>query len=800
MRISTVSAAALRAVALGWFLTLAAALTAHAQLGFDLDTERVEQQQRADELAAIESELAEPGIEEGRLAELRDQLRDLRTAARGVAARVAGPREDVVRSLDALGPAPAADGEPEADDIASDRAQLRARQSALDAVAAQAALVIERTTILIDRVNVHRRGVQLDELLARGPSPFSPSIWPGDAQSFFGGVQSLADAVSAWGETDADGRGWVQIGAALAAALAVIALITIGAQALVGWIERFAVNLIGARPAGLIAAMRTLAAVIVGVTAAVIIISAAIIAEIYSSQNAAFFAAIARGAVVVFLAIGVCEALFRTTRSSNRLLPLSAPRKRVLRLIFVTAGLIYALDGVMREGAVWLGGDGALALAQTTVASVLIVALIFWGTRSALWTIEGEDGEAARVVAPRLGWLARIAAIIAIGALVLGYSALCEFILDRVFIAALAIGVLVTLRAALRDIASEARLIASRHRAQQSEDGPVAFWIAFFIDFVLFLIAAPAALVIIGVEWDVVRDWAERALFGVRVGGVTISAANILAGVAMFAAALFATRLIQSNLRRRVYPRTRMDPSVQNSLTTLMGYAGLCVAVVIGLGAAGFNFSQVALIAGALSVGVGFGLQAIVNNFVSGLILLFERPVKVGDWIVLPEGEGVVRKISVRSTMIETWDRASIIVPNSSLINGTVRNWTHTNRIARIDIPVGVSYASDPELVRDILLKCAADQPNILSDPATYVYWKDFGASSLDFELRAFIANATDGLSTKTALRFAIFKALKEAGVEIPFPQHDVHLYPTGGDKRGGGDAGGEGGADSGAR
>ena len=170
------------------------------------------------------------------------------------------------------------------------------------------------------------------------------------------------------------------------------------------------------------------------------------------------------------------------------------------------------------------------------------------------------------------------------------------------------------------------------------------------------------------------------------------------------------------------------------------------------------------------------GLQSIVNNFVSGLILLFERPIKVGDWIVTASGEGTVRKISVRSTEIETFDRSSIIVPNSELISSTVTNWTHKNKLGRITVPLGVAYGSDPEKVKEILLKCANDHPMIVSYPEPFVTWMDFGESSLDFQVRAFLGDISQGLTVRTQLRFAIFQALKEAGVEIPFPQRDVHV------------------------
>ena len=190
----------------------------------------------------------------------------------------------------------------------------------------------------------------------------------------------------------------------------------------------------------------------------------------------------------------------------------------------------------------------------------------------------------------------------------------------------------------------------------------------------------------------------------------------------------------------------------------------------------GLDLSNIALVAGALSVGIGFGLQSIVNNFVSGLILLAERPIKTGDWVVVGGDQGYVRKISVRATKIETFDRATVIVPNAELISNRVMNWMHDGSMGRIIIPVGVSYDADPEQVREILLRIADESEYVSSYPGPSVFFMDFGASSLDFELRCYIQDINSSLSAKSALRFAIFKAMKEAGIEIPFPQQDIHV------------------------
>ena len=190
----------------------------------------------------------------------------------------------------------------------------------------------------------------------------------------------------------------------------------------------------------------------------------------------------------------------------------------------------------------------------------------------------------------------------------------------------------------------------------------------------------------------------------------------------------------------------------------------------------GFNFTNITVIAGALSVGIGFGLQNIVKDFISGLILLIDRPVKIDDWIVVKSGQGYVKEIKSRVTIIQTFDRSKIIVPNSELVTLPMQNWFYGNRVGRVRVKVGVDFSSDPEKVREVLLLCAQEDSRILTKPKPYVLWKEFGESSLNFELRSYISNNDNAYLVRSDLHFAIFKALKEAGIVIPFPQRDLHI------------------------
>jgi potassium-dependent mechanosensitive channel len=206
----------------------------------------------------------------------------------------------------------------------------------------------------------------------------------------------------------------------------------------------------------------------------------------------------------------------------------------------------------------------------------------------------------------------------------------------------------------------------------------------------------------------------------------------------------------------------------------LSGYVALIAVLALALGALGIDLQKIALIAGALSVGIGFGLQSVVSNFVCGLILLAERPFRVGDWVVVKGEEGWVRRISVRATEIETFDRASVIVPNQDFITGVVKNWTHGNTTGRVIVKVRAAYDSDAEKVREILLACGAQHPQVLRAPPPAVYLMGFGDIGIDFELRCVLANVEQSLLVRTDLQMEILRRFRDAAIKIPFPVHDA--------------------------
>jgi potassium-dependent mechanosensitive channel len=262
----------------------------------------------------------------------------------------------------------------------------------------------------------------------------------------------------------------------------------------------------------------------------------------------------------------------------------------------------------------------------------------------------------------------------------------------------------------------------------------------------------------------------RSAYFGVNVGGVTLSISSLVAALVAFALVLAATRAGQSWLSERYLPRTRLDSGVQNSIRTILGYIGVVVALIAAGGRLGVDPDRVAWVAGGLSVGIGFGLQGIANNFISGLILLWERGIRVGDWVVVGQDQGFVRRINARATEIETFERATLIVPNLTLVTGSVKNWLHHDRVARVTINVNAAYESDPEVVRALLIDAAKAQEAVLAIPAPLALFSEIGDWAMKFSLICYVEDALMAERVRSELNFDIMSRMQKAGLRIPYP------------------------------
>ena len=269
-------------------------------------------------------------------------------------------------------------------------------------------------------------------------------------------------------------------------------------------------------------------------------------------------------------------------------------------------------------------------------------------------------------------------------------------------------------------------------------------------------------------------EFLQRPL--VTLGGTHLTVFAMLVATAMVIGATVIAQIVQAVLGHSVLPRFGVEIPVAEAIATVVRYVLVLLGLVWGLEILGFDLTTLKIAFGALGIGIGFGLQNIVNNFTSGLILLFERSVKRGDVLTVEGTDGRVQRIGLRASVIRTRGGDDLIMPNSILVENMVTNYSYNDELKRVDVDLGVSYAADPNTVRDVLLKVAANAEGILAQPAPSVLFTGFGESSIDFQLRVWIADAWQHPTRRSDLHFDVWYALKEVGIEIPFPQRDLHL------------------------
>ncbi|MDF3131223.1 mechanosensitive ion channel [Kiritimatiellaeota bacterium B1221] len=275
--------------------------------------------------------------------------------------------------------------------------------------------------------------------------------------------------------------------------------------------------------------------------------------------------------------------------------------------------------------------------------------------------------------------------------------------------------------------------------------------------------------------WEILNYYySDAVLFHVQNLGITVS--HLVVALFSVLVSLLISMLVRTFLQKRIFKKMKIDQGVEYAMLKVIHYLILILGIFIGLQSINIPLGALVGLFAVVGVGIGFGLQNLTSNFTSGLILLFERPVKVGDRLEMNGVWGDVVRINLRTSIIKTPDEVSIIVPNSKLLDEFVVNYSFGNPRIRIHVPVGVAYGSDVEKVSELLLQAAEENVRVLKTPAAKVWFRAFGDSSLNFELLCWIPSAERKFDTISELNYAIDAAFRANGVEIPFPQRDLHL------------------------
>ena len=302
------------------------------------------------------------------------------------------------------------------------------------------------------------------------------------------------------------------------------------------------------------------------------------------------------------------------------------------------------------------------------------------------------------------------------------------------------------------------------------------YLILLLFDTVLVLLLAVAIPMAWDVDMDAILQGFSQLMHGVKVGGVTISLGNIGTAIVAFAVCMLIARLLRSIVRDRVMPTVDAPLPLRQSVDAGLNYAGVMIAILVGVGALGVDFTNLAIVLGALSVGIGLGLQNIANNVISGVILLMERPIKAGDWVVVNGHEGFVRRINIRATEIETFQRTSVIVPNSMFLQSPVINRTYSDTSSRVEIQITVPLATDVTKLDTILREAALGHPRVLRVPTPIVRFVRVGTAGLDFELFVFVAKLEDRLTVANDLNRDLLARLIEEKIIDPRPVPELRL------------------------
>lgn len=413
---------------------------------------------------------------------------------------------------------------------------------------------------------------------------------------------------------------------------------------------------------------------------------------------------------------------------------------------------------------------------------ILLVSRIFYEEEPEQVTEDDDSDDDTMSNSFKIIFISSFISIATFGIAVFGYPDLSAFIFNRYLLSALLFVSFIICHRLFAEVVKRILLLgfwAKTFKMRRKILTKINFGLSLILTPLLAMFFIFVFLNLWGLSGDLILHVAKKILFGFNIGGVRISLIAIILGIMVFFGSLALMKALKNNLTNNVFAKLDIDDGIKHSLSSGVSFVGFVIASLLAIIVMGGNLTSLAVIAGALSVGIGFGLQNIFNNFVSGIIILFERPVKVGDWVVFNGEEGQIKQINIRSTELETFKKTSIIIPNATLISSALTNLTHGNNWTRQSVSVGVAYGTDVNKVTEILLDCARNNKKVLKTPAPYVIFKDFGASSLDFELRCYSSNIWAGWNIPSDLRYEINRRFIEEGIEIPFQQIVIHQGDT---------------------
>lgn len=712
---------------------------------------------------------------------LREQAADVRAAASAAANLARNDLADTRRLLAPLEAKPANDAVPESDAVKAERDRLTEQATVSEGRVKQCEVVIARADQLIDRLTKLRGEVMLRTLLRRDASPLSRDVWAKLGPQFTAAIKAISSGMAAW---FAEG---LRFDDRDTAALGGWAVLTIVLWAIGRYLRRRFGRGDATEPGQ---RDRTVAAAIDGVglvlvpILAVWLIGKLLAATMPPPPIDVLLPELTLRLIIFLLVVGLTATALSPHRPAWRILPftnasadsLSLALRRLMG-IGLTVDFVYV--SLVRSGGETdaLSAVGALVLA--TVISMLTLPAL--GNRS--WHAALPEGDERSVMIGGIWWsVARlILSVVVLSSIVfalLGYATLAAQLHNSIYTTCLLIAVTLLAHRMIADLLEEAAAPDTpsgrwvRHRFGLPADASLRghHLLMLGVDFILLLLLAVGIPAAWNVDTDAILSGAGQLIRGVQIGGVTISLGNIGLAIIAFVVCILLARLIRGVVRDRVLPTVEAPLPLRQSIDAGLNYVGVIVAILIGIGTLGIDFTNLAIVLGALSVGIGLGLQNIANNVISGVFLLVERPIKAGDWVAVSGHEGFVRRINIRATEIETFQRTHVLVPNSIFLQNPVVNRTYSDTSSRVEIKLTVGVGTDVAIMEGMLREAALGHPRVLRVPAPIVRFNQITPTGLEFELFVFVARLEDRLVVSNDLNKAILAKLIELKIMDPAP------------------------------
>lgn len=738
-------------------------------------------------LDALEAGLSVEGLRATDLDDLRGRLDPIRRELQQLADEI-GPRlADARARLKSIPPKPGEGAAPEDPGVTADRERLQKTTADLDAVLGPVRTLADRASQATDRISARRRALFTSQLFERTDSILDPTLWAAAIAATGSELHSTQLLISDWSAYAVHRHDPLALTGILLGTFIVVVLVVLAGR----WLRarlRTPPPPEGETFSRLRSAREALKVLLLEATVAPVatILGVSLIDtfEIIPPRADDLVHGIAVAIIIKAIGTAAARAMLAPGEPWRRMPPISDRAATITFRYFSWAVLTLAVAAVLNALHRVLFAPLGLTVVTSAVMALLIAVFI---ARFLLHLARSEEDDESADQGAEPGrseahamegrhWvrlLVWLVVALVIGAVVVGYVSFAAFVASRVVVASAILGVLYVLYG-LIDSFFGTGLAADTPRARHLSKALglkptnlelIGVVVSGLLKVLLFVVAGVLIVGSWGASSADVMDTVERISFGIHIGNINITLSSVFYAAVFLLLGIVIARGLQRWIATALLPRTGLEPSLQSSISTIVGYVGVIIVLMGAMSELGLNLENLALVAGALSVGIGFGLQSIVSNFVSGLILLAERPIRVGDTINVKGEEGYVRRISVRSTEIETFDRAAVIVPNSDLITGMVKNWTHANTTGRIIITVNTPYDADAEEVRDILVGCACTHPQVLQSPPPRVFLTKFTEMGMVFELRCVVANVDYSLTVKSDLHFQVLARFRAAGV-----------------------------------